>query len=267
MGREKKISFPFQCISLDLLGNYPRSAQGNQYVLVVCDWFTKFTLVQPLRQATAAAIVKFLENNVFLIFGVPQVVMCDNGSVFTSKLFKDLIKNYKIPKLWYNAKYHAQVNFTKRTNRTIIPAIRAYIQENQRTWDREIHKIGSAIRSSVHEVTRMSPNLLTFGRIVPISGEFYGEPPDSEDLAINIRDAFVRDLKELHPIYDDVKKRLKKAYDRNKQHYNLRRREVSFSVGDTVWKRNVTLSDASKYYNSKLAHRYIKCKINVNYLL
>lgn len=41
MGNYRNIKHPFQLISADLLGPYPRSRLGNQYVLVVTDWFTK----------------------------------------------------------------------------------------------------------------------------------------------------------------------------------------------------------------------------------
>ena len=102
MGAEKSVSFPFQLISLDIMGPFPRSRKGNTQLLVVCDWFTKFVLVQPLAKATAGSVIKFLENQVFLLFGVPQIIMCDNDSQFTSKEFKDLLKEYKVKHLWYN---------------------------------------------------------------------------------------------------------------------------------------------------------------------
>nr|CAI5851281.1 unnamed protein product [Callosobruchus analis] len=98
MGSYKNINFPFQLVSCDLLGPYPRSKSGNQYLLVVIDWFTKFTLVHPLRKATVQHINKFLENNVFLMFGVPQIIVCDNGPQFRSKDFKSLMEEYKVQK-------------------------------------------------------------------------------------------------------------------------------------------------------------------------
>lgn len=61
------------------MGPFPRSSKGNSYLLVIGDWFTKYTLPYPMRQATAKSIVKFIENQVFLVFGVPQFIICDNG--------------------------------------------------------------------------------------------------------------------------------------------------------------------------------------------
>lgn len=52
----------FQLIFDDLLGPYPRSTIGKQYLLVVLDWFTKYVLIYPIAKATSKAIVKFIEN-------------------------------------------------------------------------------------------------------------------------------------------------------------------------------------------------------------
>uniref|UniRef100_A0A1Y1JUB3 RNA-directed DNA polymerase n=1 Tax=Photinus pyralis TaxID=7054 RepID=A0A1Y1JUB3_PHOPY len=263
MGQEKKVCYPFQCLSVDIIGPLPRSLKGNTSIIVVADWFTKFVLLKPVRQAHAKAVVDFLENDVFLIFGVPQICMVDNGPQFISSQFKHLIKNYNIPQVWYNANYHPQVNFVERVNRVIGTAIRSYVTDNHRNWDLEIFKVAHAIRNSVHDVTGYSPSFLNFGRIVPISGDYYNklEIMKEDDLKIGDRENLVNDIHNLSDIYKDVNQRLHRAYEKNTKFYNLRKRPLKFKVGDTVWKKNYTLSDASKYYSKKLAPKYQKCKV------
>lgn len=112
------------------MGPLPRSTSGHCYILVVADWFTKYPLIFLLRQATIGKIISLIENEVFLLFGVPQTVMVDNGTQFTSKPFRDLISRYQVQKLWFNAKYHPQVNFVERTNRVIKTAIRSFVQDS-----------------------------------------------------------------------------------------------------------------------------------------
>ncbi|EEZ97618.1 Retrovirus-related Pol polyprotein from transposon gypsy-like Protein [Tribolium castaneum] len=175
MGQEKKVVFPWQMISVDLMGPFPRSKKGNSYLLAITDWLTKYVVLHPLRQATAAPIVRFIEDEIFLVYGVPQIIICDNGTQFAGKTMKALAKNYQVQKLWFTARYHPQANPVERTNRTIGKAIRSYIKENHRDWDINIAKIGYAIRTAVHEVTGHSPVFLNFGRKVPISGQFYGK--------------------------------------------------------------------------------------------
>lgn len=263
MGAYRDINFPYQLLSADLIGPYPRSKNGCQYVLVVVDWFTKYVHVNPIAKATTRSIIKFLENVVFLNFGVPQIFACDNGSQFTSKEFEQFIKSYEIQKVWYNARYHPQVNHTERANKVVISTIRCFINENHKDWDKNIYKIAHAINSARHDVTGYSPNFLNFCRNIPIKGDFYGKIADNANNITTIGDKLYRanDAQEVPKIYDDVRRKLKNAYLKNSHNYNLRRRSQVFKLGDKVWKRNYVLSKAISDFSAKLAPRYIPCTV------
>lgn len=263
MGEYRDINFPFQMISADLIGPYPRSVNGNQYLLVVVDWFTKFVLVQPMAKATTRAIVKFIENQVFLIYGVCQVFCCDNGSQFISKDFKNLMSKYNVQKIFYNAKYHAQINHTERVNRTIITAIRSYIHENHKTWDQSIYQVAQAIRLASHDVTGLSPSFLTFGRTIPVDGSFFGIIKENSENKIHISEKIhnPKTLQELPNIFENVRKKLRISYEKSKKRYDLRKRDVRFHVGDYVWKKNYVLSKAADHFAAKLAPKFIPCVI------
>ncbi|KAK3931945.1 Transposon Tf2-8 polyprotein [Frankliniella fusca] len=58
-------------------------------------------------------------------------------------------------------------------------------------------------------------------------------------------------------VYQDVTRRLKEAYEKNARHYNLRRREKTFHVGQLVYYANKTQSDKVKFYSRKLAPNYL----------
>lgn len=264
MGAPKNISHPFQLLSMDLMGPFPKSKNGNAYILVIVDWFTKFTFIYKLKRALTKTICTLLEENVLLVFGIPQIVVVDNGSQFISKEFKNLMNNYKVQHIWYNAKYHPQTNNVERSNRVIGTAIRSYVRSNHRDWDICIPKIMSAINNSIHEITQFSPSFLNFGRHVPITGEFYGKiltknlsPYNFED-----RNIIVNELCKLPQLYQQVSQRIKTSYERNKKYYNLRKRNIEFDVGDIVYKQNYVLSDAGKYFSAKLAPKFIKCSIS-----
>lgn len=265
MGRQKLVKHPFEIISCDLVGPLPRSKRGFCWLLVVTDWFSKWVMVQPLRRATHQEIINFLENTIFLTFGVPKYIMVDNGPQFISKAFKDFAKEYGVHKIWYNARYHPQVNFTERVNKVIGTAIRSYLTDNEHNqWDLHIFKLASAIRSAVHEVTQYSPNVLLFGRQIPLHGSFYGNQENDREVEVNTdsRNSYLENFESLKGVYDDIGDRLRKAYERNARAYNLRKKHIRFNVGDIVWKRNYVLSDASKRFSAKLAPRYIICTVS-----
>jgi transposase InsO family protein len=264
MGDYKNISFPFQMISTDLCGPLPRSKGGNQFILVIVDWFTKYVLVKAIPKATSKAIVNFMENEVFLKFGVPQIIVCDNGSQYISKEFRNFAERYGVQQIKYNARYHPQHNHTERINRIIITAISSYIHENHRVWDENIHKVTHAINTAQHEVTGYSPAFLNLARNIPLSGSYYGPVTENDKNIplISNKNQLLKDIQELTPLYAEVRQQLFAAYEKNARQYNLRKRTLKFSLGDRVWKRNFILSNAANFVSAKLAPKFLPCIIS-----
>lgn len=245
---------PFQVVSCDLIGPLPRSNRGFKFILVIVDNFSKFSIVVPLRNATAKLVCTALEEHLLLLFGQPDVLICDNGSQLTSKEFSKLLKSYNI-KQFCIANYHPQANPTERTNKTLETMIRCYVADNHREWDKNLAKLSCAIRTQVHESTRRTPYFVVFGREMPSNVH---RPDDTEPVSFGIdKNELARDRSEaFKKLYAEVKLRLERASEKNKRYYDLRHRDVTYKVGSRVYKRNFVLSDAAKFFSSKLAPKY-----------
>jgi hypothetical protein len=91
MGKEKKVQFPWQMISVDLIGPLPTSTKGYSYLLVIVDWFTKYVVLFPLRKATSSKVTECIENGIFLVYGVPQFIFGrQRQAVCRKRICKDL---------------------------------------------------------------------------------------------------------------------------------------------------------------------------------
>ena len=77
-------------------------------MLVAVDRFTKWIEAKPVTTADAAAVVNFIKGIVFR-FGVPNSIVTDNGSNFTSLEFKDYCEGVGI-KLQFASVAHPQTN-------------------------------------------------------------------------------------------------------------------------------------------------------------
>ncbi|XP_049866592.1 uncharacterized protein K02A2.6-like [Pectinophora gossypiella] len=261
MGRPKDCSRPFQMISMDLVGPLPPTRRQNAYLFVVTCCFSKFTLIFPIRRATSDIICKILEEQVFLVHGVPSTVLMDNGKQFISNTLKQLYTTYKIPNVQYCPKYTAQVNSVERYNKTIMIAVSSYIENDHRLWDVNIPKIQFALNNSVNEVTGYTPSFLVFGRELISCGSHYLDVDSVDDLIFTPRDRYAENLGTLRKIFEKVQLSLIKAHSRNCGYYNLRRWHVEFNVGDTVWKRTYYQSDKKDKFCKKLAPKFIKCRV------
>ncbi|XP_073360212.1 uncharacterized protein [Aegilops tauschii subsp. strangulata] len=77
---------------LDILRPFPRVAGVYPYLYNAIDKFTKWAEVEPVHTIPAGSVVKFI-NALMSRFGVPNRIITDNGSQFTSGLFKSYCAN------------------------------------------------------------------------------------------------------------------------------------------------------------------------------
>lgn len=256
MGKHPIPTTPWQMISTDIFGPLPRSKRGYVYILVVTDYFSKFSLFFPLRKATATTISQAIEDHVFMIFGVPQVLLCDNGTQYRSKEFRSLLQRYGIEPM-FNPAYHAQVNPTERVNRVLKTMLASYVGPDHRNWAENLSKIACATRTAKHDTINVTPYFAHFGREMILNGRDYGKVDTSEPIRIENRPDFSEKGEALKEVFLDIRKHLQLAYQKEKCTYDLRRREVEFHLGDSVWRKNHVLSDASKQFTAKLAPKYL----------
>ena len=83
------ISVPFSRIAMDIVGPLPRSRTGNRYILVLCDYATRYPEAIPLGTIDTEHIAEQLIG-VFTRVGVSQEILTDQGSNFTSQLLAEL---------------------------------------------------------------------------------------------------------------------------------------------------------------------------------
>lgn len=252
MGEQKECGGPWETIAVDFLGQFPRSKRGNRYLFVVVDVFSKFCLLKPMRQADACSMAKFLEDEVFLMFGVPSKIVSDNGPQFVSKIYKDLLDKYKITAS-YNAAYHPQHNPAERVNRVVLGCVRSYIQKDHTRWDDEIPKIACAIRTAEHVSAGFSPYVINFGRTMQVDGDRL--PKSDKEHSIEKRQECLEEIRDM------VRQNLNSAYNKYSRNYNLRSRVVSFAPGGIVLKKSFHQSSTPNQFSSKLASPFTKCRV------
>ena len=99
------IEEPFQRIDMDLVGPLPRSRCGNKYILVICDYATRYPEAIPLRSIDIAEeLIK-----VFSRVGVPKEILTDQGSNFTSQLLAEVYRLLHIQPI-KTSPYHPQTD-------------------------------------------------------------------------------------------------------------------------------------------------------------
>lgn len=252
MGERQEIKQPWQLISLDFIGPLPRTKSGNTHILVIVDYFSKYPVIIPVRKANGITLTKHVET-VFLTYSVPQIIICDNGVQMKSREFQKLVNKYNT-KIQYTSLYNPRADPAERTNRTLKTMIKCYLRDNHREWDINIPFLTCALRSAKNESIGYSPNFVNFGREIILDGNMYNERIHDSDQQENKIDDRVQGYTKM---FQDITKKIKNTQERNRHHYNLRRRPVEYQDGQLVWRKNKVISDATKHFSAKLAPVYI----------
>jgi hypothetical protein len=130
--------WPFRGCGLDFIGEiHPSSSKGHRFVLVVTDYFTKWTEVVALKNMTHMEVIEFITEHIIHRFGIPQTLTIDQGASFISKKVHEFAELYRI-KLINSFPYYAQTNgHAESSNRTLISLIKKKIFDHPKHW----HKI------------------------------------------------------------------------------------------------------------------------------
>ena len=119
-------SRPWEMVAVDIL-KVPMSSRGNQYLLVIQDYFSKWPFAIPLPDQKAERIVKVLRDQVFTLFGPPHQLHSDQGRNFESYILSQLCKAFGVTKT-HTTPYHPMGDgLVKRMNRSLLNLLRTLV--------------------------------------------------------------------------------------------------------------------------------------------
>jgi hypothetical protein len=150
----------WQTIALDYMGPYEATPDGNRYLLVLTDLFSRWVEAFPVKSATARVTTTILEKEVFSRWGYPRAVITDNGSQFRSGVFRRACHRWQVNH-WPTANYHPRANPTERRNQEIKKILRITRQTfPELPWDHRLTKGLFNLRRRRNAATGQTPSHL-----------------------------------------------------------------------------------------------------------
>uniref|UniRef100_A0A2N9F1B6 Uncharacterized protein n=1 Tax=Fagus sylvatica TaxID=28930 RepID=A0A2N9F1B6_FAGSY len=162
--------WPFSQWGLDIMGPFPVGTKQAKFLVVAIDYFTKWVEAEPLATITEKNVKNFVWKGVICRFGIPRVLVSDNGKQFDNGPFRDLCAQLNI-KNHYSSPRHPQANGqVEVTNRTLLKQIKTRLEGAKGLWVEELPSILWAYRTTVRVPTGETPFKLTFGTeaVIPV---------------------------------------------------------------------------------------------------
>ena len=123
-------SYPLQLVAVDILGPFPESPAGNSYILVVADYFTRYTEAYPIPNQEATTVANKLVEEFFFQFSPPERLHSDQGRKFESTIVTEVCKLLGIKKS-RTTPYHPQSDgLVERFNRTLLDMLATAVNDH-----------------------------------------------------------------------------------------------------------------------------------------
>uniref|UniRef100_A0A3B3SFD3 Gypsy retrotransposon integrase-like protein 1 n=1 Tax=Paramormyrops kingsleyae TaxID=1676925 RepID=A0A3B3SFD3_9TELE len=169
---------PMQRVGVDVMGPFPRTTQGNRFILTAMDYFTKWPEAYALPDQEAETVANALVEGMFSRFGVP--IHSDQGRNFESRVFSIMCTRLGITKTRTTPLHPQSDGLVERFNRTLAEQLSILTSSHQQDWDAFLPLVLMACRSAVQSSTSCTPAHLMLGREIRTPAELaFGRPPDT----------------------------------------------------------------------------------------
>jgi transposase InsO family protein len=142
----------FQWVSADIF------LHGGVNYLLVVDAYSKWPACVPLRSLSSSSVVAEMER-IFSDFGVPEIVMSDNGSQFDCAEFREFCEGHTVRSVTSSPTYAQSNGLVERHIQTVKKTLLKMFTDGRSLWEAL-----AAIRSTPISSELPSPAVLLQGR-------------------------------------------------------------------------------------------------------
>ena len=123
------------------MGPFPLGKKQLRFLIVEIDYFTKWVEAEPMTTITKAKVTSFVWKNIICRFGVPHVIISDNGKQFDNPKFRKFCQDLGV-KNHYSSPKHLQANGKiEVVNRSLLKIIKTRLEGAKGVWPEELQNV------------------------------------------------------------------------------------------------------------------------------
>ena len=156
---------------LNIMRLFPIAAQQLKFLIVGIKYFTKWVEAEALATITKNNVRNFVWRSIICRFGIPRVLVSDNGKQFDNDSFLDFCLQLGIRNHYSSPAYPQANRQVEVTNRSLFKIIKTRLKGASGIWLEELPSILWAYRTTERTLTGETPFQLTYGSEVVIPAE------------------------------------------------------------------------------------------------
>ena len=160
--------WPFAQWGLDIVRPFSKAVGNKKYLLVSTDYFTKWVEVEPLTNIRDVDAKRFVWKNIVTRFGVPHVLISDNGFQFDSKTFRSYCDKLEITNMYSTPAYPQGNEQAETVNKVIVNRLKKRLDDAKGKWVEELPYVLWTYRTTPRRSTGETPFSMTYGAEVVI---------------------------------------------------------------------------------------------------
>ena len=254
------------------MGPFPTGTRQMKFLVVRIDYFTKWVEAKPLAKITQQNVKNFVWKSIVCRFGVPRVLVSDNGRQFDNSSFRDFCEQLGINN-HYSSPSHPQANGQAEVaNRFLLKIIKTQLEGVKGVWPDKLPGVLWAYRTTVRTPIGETPFKLAYGSEVVIPAEVYMASHRVKKYQAKENEVQLRlNLDLIEEVRMDAEQRTARYKNLMARKYDAMVKPRRFSIGDLVLKK-VTLATRNPAYrklgpNWEGPYRVINCKRQGSYYL
>jgi len=233
------------------------TGKRKKYVMVMTDAFTKMAILRVIPNKTAQITAETFLNTWVYTFGVPRIVVTDQGNEFKG-LFDACIRVTLQSQHISTTPYHPQSNGQAEVfNRTLAHYLRTMIEDCDKDtlqWEAYIMPLQFSYNTAIHKTIMTTPFYAQFGYDPNVPLWQRKDKSPLLDDAQKFTDPVARIIQVNKKVHDHIRQRMPKVQARQDAQYNKRHdtQAHTFNVGDRVWVERMGITEA----NPKLMQKW-----------
>jgi len=225
-------TYPWQMVSVDIVGPLPITSGGNKYILTMQDCYSKYAECEAISDATTATVADSFMKTIICRHGVPEIMTSDQGVQFVSAIANSLFKSLRIRRITTTA-YHPQANMVERYNKTLKSVLHAWVSELQGDWDVLLPYARFAYNTEYHSIIRETPHYVIHARDARTAIDDITRTNTQQNTSVH---EYVNVINErMHVVHERIKNIYQKINQQREEELLTTNKLRKYKVGDSVY--------------------------------